>query len=176
MNRMYLAFAFLVTFTSANGAPATDSIIGTHKAEMGKPGNTVEISLVCEEETKCTLASVLKSGDRVLTDRQDLNKVRNVENLQFASNALKYAIDHQNQTPRSPDAIEAMNQLRPILSANPSVHNCWDLNYPTAEYMLACSLSGVPADAPSIYLFGTLLANCNDVFCRYIIVPMSRTK
>jgi hypothetical protein len=168
--------AFCLASTYPYATPASESIVGTHSLAMGKPGNGLEIVLECTKETTCTFTSISRSDKSPLKDIQTLNNVRPVEKLIFATNALKYAIDHQSQTPRFPDAIESMNRLRPVLLTNPSISKCWDLNYPSPEHMLACTLSNTPIDSPSIFLFATLMANCDDVFCRYVINPMSRTK
>jgi hypothetical protein len=169
-------FASLLVSTSAYSAPGAESIVGTYKLEMGKPGNSLEIILECTEETKCTITTISKSDKSPFKEVQVLNNVLPVKNLIYATNALKYAIDHQTQSPRFPDAIESMSRLRPVLSTNPSISKCWDLNYPSPEYMLACTLSNTPAHSPPIFLFGTLMTNCDDVFCRYLITPMSRAK
>jgi hypothetical protein len=168
--------AIFLASTYAYATPASETIVGTFSLAMGKSGNSLEIVLECTTETTCTFTSMSKSDKSPLKDIQTLNNVRPVEKLIYATNALKYAIDHQSQTPRFPDAIESMNRLRPVLLTNPSISKCWDLNYPSPEHMLACTLSNTPIDSPSIFLFATLMANCDDVFCRYVINPMSRIK
>jgi hypothetical protein len=102
--------------------------------------------------------------------------VRPASNLPQASSALRYATEQRSQTIDNPELALPMALLRPTLASNPSIAKCWDLNYPEPEYMLACTLSGAPAGSPPLYLFATLMANCGEGFCRYIIYPLSLVK
>lgn len=105
-----------------------------------------------------------------------LKDVRSVGNLAQARNALKHAIKHQEQTSRFRGAEDAMSHLRPFLSDNPDVAQCWDLNSPSPDYTLACTFTGSSTEASRVFLFTTLMASCTDVFCRYLIYPMSQVK
>ena len=162
---------------SAHSESTNDNIAGTFEAKMGKPGNSLTILLECESEFSCTFSAISQwKNNPPLQDKQVLRKVRPVENLIYAKNALKYAMDQQYRTIKNEEYAESMSKLRPVFSSNPSISKCWDLNYPSPDYMLACTFTNAPPDSPSIYLFGTLLANCGDAFCRYVINPMSRVK
>jgi len=120
---------------SAYAAPPAESIVGAYKFETEEPGNCFEVILECADETKCTFTTILKSGQNPSKYVLVLNSVRPVENLSYAANALKYAIDHQTQP--SKISAEAMRQLEPALSTSPSISKCWDLNHPFPEFMLA---------------------------------------
>ncbi|HJW54093.1 MAG TPA: hypothetical protein VJ577_02365 [Burkholderiaceae bacterium] len=124
MKRTSSFFAFLLVSASACSASVADNIVGAYMLEIGKPGNSLEIILECKEETECTFTSISKAEKSPFKEVQILKNVRPVDNLTYASNALKYAIDHQTQSPRFPDAIESMSRLRPVLSTNPSISRC----------------------------------------------------
>jgi hypothetical protein len=160
---------------AASHQAMSDSLAGTYKMELGPSGKGFEMVLACETESQCTLTSVSHGQQYPFKNEQVLNSVRPVADLTIASNALTFAIQHQGQTPKQKDAIDAMRQLRPILASNPRISGCWDLNSPVSEYTLACKLADTPTDSPPLYLFTTLMAACNDVFCRYLITPMWRT-
>ncbi len=153
--------------------PAEEGIVGTYRFETGKFGDSLEIVLSCVKKNKCTFTWISKNRNAPYEDKRVV-RVTRVSDLTDASTALKYAIAHQEDVPRTKDALEAMRQLRPTLSSNPVVSKCWDLNYPSSEHMLVCALTNTPADLAPIFLFSTLLGDCNDVFCRYLILPMSR--
>lgn len=175
MKHILLVIVSLCVCAAAHSEPANDNIVGAFELKMGKPGNSATIRLECESESSCTFTTISQWKSNPPTqDKQVLRKVRPVENLIYATNALKYAIDQQSRTIKNEEYAESMSKLRPVLSSNPSISKCWDLNYPSPEYMLACTLTNAPPDTPSIYLFGTLLANCGEAFCRYVINPMSR--
>lgn len=177
MKRTLLVLIALSLCASAHADLSNDGIVGTFELKMGKPDNSLVIQLECESESSCTFTTVsLWKGNPPRQDKQVLRKVRPVENLILATNALKYALGQQSRTIKNEEYAESMNRLRPVFSSNPSIAKCWDLNYPSPDYMLACTLADVSPDSPPIYLFGTLLANCGEAFCRYVINPMLRVK
>jgi hypothetical protein len=100
--------------------------------------------------------------------------VQPVANLTYASNALNYAIQWRDRPISNEEYAESIRRLRPVLSADPAISKCWDLGYPSPDYMLVCTLSNAPDGSPPIYLFSTLLANCGEAFCRFVINPMHR--
>lgn len=158
------------------GSPDADSLFGAYELKLGKPGKQVEIGLVCGSETACTMTTHVQSGANVVKDVRPLRGIVPVENLVHANNALQYAIRQQSETIRNEEYAESMDRLRPVLSSNPTVAKCWDLNYPAPEYLLACKLSDTPEGSPPLYLFGTLVSNCGEAFCRYVINPMLPVK
>lgn len=176
MKSITVALIAIGLCASAAAAPA-NSIVGTHEVSMGKQDNSVTIQLACESETACTLTSEAHGpGNRAYTDKQVLRKVRPVENLTYATYALKYAIGQKDKEFKNEENSEIMKRLRPAFASNPSIEKCWDLGYPEADYMLACTLTNASPEASTVYLFGTLMANCGEAFCRYTITPMSRVK
>jgi hypothetical protein len=169
------ALIALCLSASAYGEPASDSIVGKFELKTGNPDNSLEIHLECESETRCTFWTISQwKSNPPHQDRRALSKVRRVENLTTAINALNYAVGHQSLIIKNQEFAESMSKLRPVLSSGPSISKCWDLDYPSPEYLLVCTLANTPPDSPPIYLFGTLLANCGEGFCRYVINPMSR--
>lgn len=129
--------------------------------------------LECASESSCVFSTTAQSGKGPpQQDRQVLDSVRPAGNLAQAGNALRYAIEQRLRTLENPEFAEPMALLRPVLAGNPKIDRCWDLNYLEREYLLACTLS----NAPGLYLFASLMANCGEGFCRYIIYPLSRVK
>jgi len=159
------------TYAVADGA----AVIGTFELKLGTPDNSVTLHLQCKSESNCVLISTTqRNGAPPGQSKQILNNVRPVDNLNEAANALTYAIRQRSQPIKNREYGELMNRLQPVLSASPTIDKCWDLNYPLPGYMLACTLSPSASANTPIYLFGTLLANCGEAFCRYVISPMSR--
>ena len=118
-----ILFSLLLS-ACAHTPPSAESIVGTVGIEIGKPGNNLRIVLECENETSCTFTTIRNS----VKDRNSvnaLNMVRPVDNLVYAKNALKFAIEHRTESSRYQDSIEAMNHLRPVFSTNPSISKCW---------------------------------------------------
>lgn len=175
MNFLPLITTTVLLSACAHTITAPESIVGTHKSEMGKPGDNIAMSLACERETDCTFTTIINGvagPDSVVI----LKKVKPVADLIEAKYALNHAIEHQRKTPQTRDNTEAMNRLRSTLSTKPSVSRCWDLDYPEPSYMLVCTLSNTPAQSAPLFLFATLMENCRDVFCRYLILPMRDSK
>jgi hypothetical protein len=169
---------FLAVFFACSLAHATENsgtIVGAFEATLTNEAGSLRLHFECETESLCKLTTESQSGKRPPTkDVQVLNKIRPVEKLTEAAYALRYAIDKRSSQSRSGEYAELMRRLGPVLSSNPSLGRCWDLTYPTPGYSLACTLANAPAESPPVYLFFTLMANCGDVFCRYVIYPLSR--
>ena len=177
MKRSLYAFVAIFIHSPAHADPTNDSILGTYELKMGKPGNSITIRLDCENESNCNFTTISQwKNNPPVQDKQALRNVRPVVNLNQATNALKYAIKQQGHHFKNEEYAESMSKLRPVLSSNPTIDKCWDLNFPEPEYMLICTLTNAPAESPPIYLFGTLMASCGEAFCRYVINPMSRIK
>lgn len=161
----------------AHSEPANEAIIGSFEIKMSNPGNSLYIQLDCKSDVSCTLTTTSQQGsNQPTTDKQSLNQITHLQNLTEANYALKYAIEQQSNTIKSKEFSEPMEKLRPVLSTNPSIEKCWDLNYPSPTYMLACSLNGNSSNKYNLYLFGALLSNCGEAYCRYVIYPMTRLK
>ncbi len=173
-----IRFLVLLCISSAAYSSAKDvGIIGKFEMNMSKPGSSLGMRLECENETTCKLITNMTSKQNPPTQNiQVLKKINPVENLVYASNALKYAIERRSNEMSNDENREMMKHLGPVLSTNPTVSKCWDLNYPETDYMLACAFSGNSSDKPTIYLFITLLANCDEAFCRFVIWPMTQVK
>jgi hypothetical protein len=153
------------------------AIVGAFRAELGNAADSVEIQLECESESSCVLTTTARSaGESPTIERKALKNVRPVENLTDASNALEYAIEQKSAEIRNEEYLRIMTRLRPVLESHPRIGKCWDLNYTSPDYMLVCTLANAPAGSPPIYLFGTLLANCGEAFCRFVIYPLSKAR
>jgi len=161
----------------ANGSRAGAAIVGAFRAALGNAADSVEIQLECESESSCVLTTTSRSaGESPTVERKALKNVRPVENVTDASNALEYAIEQKSAEIRNEEYLQIMTRLRPVLEAHPRIGKCWDLNYTSPDYMLVCTLASAPAGSPPIYLFGTLLANCGEAFCRFVIYPLSKAR
>ena len=177
MKLLLLPLAALCLSMPVHSEPVKETIVGTFELKMGKPGNSVEINLECETESNCKFITTSQwKTNSPQRNNQALNKVQPLDNLSEATAALNYAINQQSVPIKNEEYAESIRKLKPILSTNPSIDKCWDLNYPAPKYMLACTISNSSLTNPSIYLFGTLMANCGEAFCRYVINPMERIK
>jgi len=177
MQRVSPCCATLLLCLVAHSASAAEPIVGTFEVKLGTPANSAEIRLECVSESRCTFTYIAKVGNEPpAVEKKTLNDVRPVDKLTQAAGALKYAISQRSEEIRHEEYAEVMSRLRPILATNPTVAKCWDLNYTSPDYMLACTLTGAPPASPPLYLFGTLMANCGEAFCRFVIYPMSRVK
>ncbi|WP_139167157.1 hypothetical protein [Chromobacterium sphagni] len=158
----------------AQSAPAA-GLAGDFTASIGQAGNQLQLQLACRDDSHCMLTTVFSApGAPAQPYRQQLDQVRLLQDSGEATAALQFAIRHQDDSALPPDLAEAMARLKPALAAKPAIRQCWDLNAPQAGYMLACSLSGIPAGAAPLYLFGSLQADGQQGFQRYVIYPLSR--
>lgn len=175
--RISLALAITFCFSLAHAADNAGTIIGTYEAMLANETNSLRLRLECETESQCKLTMESQSGKKpAAKDIQVLNQVRPIETATQAAFALQYAIDKRSSQSKNPEYAELMRRLGPALSSSPSLGRCWDLSYPTPGYSLACTLTKTPEGSPPVFLFFTLLANCGDAFCRYVIYPLSRSQ
>jgi hypothetical protein len=171
---------FLAGFFACSLAHAIEksgTIVGEFEANITNDAGSLRLHFECETESLCRLTTESQSGKRPPTkDVEILNNIRPVEKLAEAEYALRHAIDKRSSQSRSGEYTELMRRLGPVFSSNPVLGRCWDLTYPTPGYSLACTLANGPVENPPVYLFFTLMANCGDVFCRYVIFPLSRSR
>jgi hypothetical protein len=170
--------ALIISFflcSSLYAAPSSETIIGSFETSMGPFDNRLTIRLVCRTETSCKYTNISKRGSaRPFEEIRLFENVRPLENLTFASNALKYAIDQKDREIKNPHFAVMLQELSPALAANPKIAKCWNLSHPESRYMLACTLDEVPEGSAPLYLFASLLASCSEAFCGYIIMPLDR--
>lgn len=177
MKHVLSVLAAFFLCASAQAQSATGSIVGRHQLMMGQADNGVEMRLDCESESSCELVFTAHwKGNPPTQHRQTLRNVHPAEDLTGAEQALRYAVDQRARPIRIPEFAVLINKLQPVLSSNPSISKCWDLNYTSPGYMLACTFADSTPDSPSVYLFATFAANCGEAFCKYLIYPLSPVK
>jgi len=170
-------YAALFLCLAAHSAGGSEPIVGAFEVKLGTPSSSGEIRLECASESSCKFTYIAKVGNEPpVVEEKALNDVRPVDQPTEAAGALKYAIRQRSEEIRHEEYAEVMRRLRPVLATDPTVAKCWDLNHLSPGYLLVCTLSGAPPASPPLYLFGTLLANCGEGFCRFVIYPMSRVK
>ena len=158
----------------ASSAPAA-GLAGDYRASIGAPGNRLLLQLSCRDDAHCELATTVEvAGAPSQPVHQRLDQVLALQDKTEAENALRFAVRHRGDQPLPPDLAEAMAKLKPVLSGQPAIRQCWDLNLPQPGEMLACTLSGTPAGSAPLYLFGTLQADGQPGFQRYVIYPLTR--
>jgi hypothetical protein len=153
---------------------AEPELVGKYRVKIGKPGNSMEMQLECKSETSCIFTTISQwEKDPPAKETKKLDKVSPVTELKYVSNALNYAIGQRSAKIKNDEFGLPMALLRPVLAANPTIGKCWDLNHSTETYMLVCTLDKTPKGSAPLYLFGTLMANCGEGFCGYVIYPLS---
>lgn len=168
-------FTYLCIFIFPPCNASAQEIVGAFEIKLGGAANSNELRLECDRALNCKFTTTSQQGSRPASqDVQILEEVRRVENIAQASNALKYAIEQRARSIQQIEFAELLTRLGPVLSNEPSVEKCWDLNYPSPTYLLACTVSDATEKGSPIYLFATLMATCGEAFCRYIIYPMAR--
>ena len=170
-----IVVAAIVSMTRPSISIAQD-LIGTFRSKVVVGTSSVDLKLQCGSETSCEFSTANSDRGQVPTeDRQTLNAVQPLANLQEVNYALRYAYEHRNAKVHHEEYAAIMAQLRPLLAKDPKIDKCWDLNYPSPTYMVVCFVSDPAWRRNSALLFGTLLAGCSEAFCRYVINPMQRT-
>lgn len=166
----------LITYSIARADTVEPDIVGTFKTKLGDEKFSQELSLQCESASNCKLTTTAQFGqDKPTKNVQALGKVQPLGNLSQAAYALRYATAQQSAPIKKPEYSELMRRLQSYFSNNPSIKQCWDLNYPTPEYSLVCTFSGTSSEPPPVFLLFSLQTNCSEAFCKYVIYPMSRT-
>ena len=170
-------FACMFIGILALGEANAQELVGAFQITIGNSASSVELRLECESESTCVFMTISQQGSgSPVHDINMLGKVRPVDDLARASNALKYAVEQRSRRIQNPEFADLMKRLGPVMSGAPIVKKCWDLNYNSPAYLLACAIPDRSAGRTSLYLFATLTADCGEAFCRYIIYPMTRVK
>jgi len=148
-------------------------IVGTFGFHVGKPGNSNDTVIDCESEQRCQVISTLDYAGKQTTSTDRITKITPGD-IATPQGALDYAVEQRNAVITNPEYVDAMNLLRPVLATHPKVSRCWDLNWPTPSYTLLCTFVGDKATLPVVYAFFSLVANCRQAFCGYVIFPLTR--
>src|SRR6185295_4999491 len=156
---------------------AAQSLIGTFQTTLANEVQSATLQLLCKSEKSCVFTyTSQETGGEPNSERKSLN-VQPLKDRREVDGAFGYALDHKGEEiVDNTEFIEIMKQLRPILDDGPAIGKCWDLNYVEPTYMVACYVSQKSSKRPTLFLFGTLMADCGEAFCRYIIYPMQRVK
>jgi hypothetical protein len=163
----------LLGVTSAGHAMAAAPFVGTLGFHAGSPGNSTDVVFNCESEQRCQVLTTIDHAGKQTTSTDLVTKITDGD-ISAPQGALDYAVSQRNAAITNAEYIDAMNLLRPILSSNPKVSRCWDLNWPTPTYTLLCTFSGTATGPPVVYAFFALVANCRQAFCGYVIFPLTR--
>jgi hypothetical protein len=165
-------FCLLAFLPAAVRAQTPAGFSGTYSIELpervGEKTPLVKWQLSCEG-TSCTLAI---AGDQA--EVFDRLQPATRQDFEYARNALRYARQHKDA------AEDQAPHLMPLLDSASDLHSCIDLGFrkprsPDSEqagYTLLCKPEHTPWHRPVVLIFGTVLANCGPLFCRYEIVPL----
>ena len=177
MNKCACFFACTFIGILALSETNAQELKGAFQITIGNSSSSVELRLECESESTCVFMTISQQGSgSPVHDINMLGEVRPVDDLAQASNALKYAVEQRSRRIQNPEFADLLKRLGAVMSGALIIKKCWDLNYNSPAYLLACAIPDPSAGRTSIYLFATLTADCGEAFCRYIIYPMTRVK
>lgn len=153
----------------------TNNITGSFEFLEG----TFKVQLECISEQDCVWTESSNSPPNPpFKASQKLGGVQLTEKISTASASLKYMIDKKDQKNLNRDGEMLIKKLYSVLSSNPVISKCWDLDSKRPTFKLACTMSNIPPGSPPLYLFILTPTNCReaDAFCGYAIMPMQRVK
>ena len=154
----------------SGGGKFPSYFVGTFKDIVPEiTGGTVpntKISINCSRSGDCDF----QIGENAAVS---LKASANVPDLKYAKDALTYAKEH-GSVPASSYLSWHANNLKPLLSSKSEIESCLDLTSDSLPegYMLMCKLDRDPWNRKSILILGTQLSTCNELFCRFEIVPL----
>lgn len=158
--------------------PSIDIPAGIYSFHVGNADNGVDSELTCMARSTCTLKSTMTLDSPPVIESHPLRGVTRLNQVpQGVIGALEAAVGERDKPVVPPDMAELMAKLRPMLAAQPQITGCWDLNDPTPDISLACTIREGHAGPARLYMFYALVADCHEGmgFCMYVIVPLKWT-
>lgn len=173
---LFAASAIILTLTSCVSNPSqttssfnNPSFEGTYISQ-NETSNVIK--LTCVSDKSCTLESTSTIDGKSYTDKKKYPAASRLTDLAQVKYAYDYAQENRNKPSTSPSDAQSIKQLEPLFDKNPAITNCIDLDPEYPKYMVACKVTPSPWSAPTVLLFGTVLANCGQHFCRFAIMPL----
>lgn len=161
--------AFLLSSAVALANPLPE---GIYAGKIEFDQSSMEMALDCaREECQLDTTFITRGGapDRI---SEPLTEITPVENLDEAQFALEYARSQKSARISKREFSELIQHLQPLLNSNLDFEKCFDVHYGGESYSLVCSTAKSAWEKPSLFYLGSLLANCGEGFCRYVIYPL----
>jgi len=167
ISAIFSVFALVSTAALANPLPE-----GTYAGKIEFDQSSMEMKLVCAQE-ECQLNTVFVTrGGRPDQNSEPLTEITPVENLDEAQFALEYARSQRSARISKREFSELIQHLQPLLKSDLNFEQCFDVHYGGDAYSLVCNTAKSAWEKPSLLYLGSLLANCGEGFCRYVIYPL----
>lgn len=159
----------------ACASPAADIPPGTYRWHIAAPDGDIVSELVCDARSGCTETATIPTVNGPQVQTHALPHVTRFDKVPPGpAGALQVAVAERDKPAQAPDLALLQKLLQPMLAARPEVTGCWDLDDPTPEVTLACTIRERGSSASRLYMFYALVADCHDGmgFCEYVIVPL----
>ncbi len=168
--RPIIALLFLtISAACAQTQSVSDLIVGKFRGEFSTTERTLNIALNCSSATECLFDWDKSKGNK-------FNKVTQISDFEFASNALECARRRTPSLITNPETIAEQSRLEPTLASGAKLEKCWDMNNPTPTYTLACTVNLQKFREENIYLFVAAPGSRGEGACGYMIFPLSRQR
>lgn len=160
---------FLIVSTAAVANPLPD---GRYVGKIEFDQSSMEMTLHCAQE-QCQLdTTFVTRGGEPNQNSQPLTEITPVADLGEAQYALDYARSQKSAKIGRREFSELIKSLQPLLISDLAMDQCFDVHYGGEKYSLVCSTGKSAWDKPSLLYLGTLMSNCGEGFCRYVIYPL----
>lgn len=163
----FAAFLFVIPVAWANPLPQ-----GSYTGKIEFDQSSMEMTLDCAQEDCQLHTTFVTRGGAPNQMSEPLTEITPVENLDEAQFALEYARSQKTARISRREFSELIKHLQPLLNSNLDFEKCFDVHYGGESYSLVCSTAKSAWEKPSLFYLGSLLANCGEGFCRYVIYPL----
>jgi hypothetical protein len=188
----YSAHSFVKTLTVSLGAflaiSASSICLAQKSASANAGGNlgfkgaysattkpSESMTLRCISDSDCTLEVVAAFDGKPESSQMKFPSARRLENVEQVRYAYNYARERSTKKPTNPRDEAMLKQLEPLFARNPEIVGCLDLDPQQPQYVVACKFSPSPWKVDAVIIFGTVLAGCGPLFCRFELIPFLET-
>lgn len=164
-----IATGCLLATAAAYASPLPD---GRYVGKVQFDQSSMEMALSCAQ-AQCQLdTTFVTRGGQPSRAVQTLKEITPVEDLSEAQSALDYARSQKSAHIDKREFSALIQHLQPLLNTDLVFDKCYDVHVGGETYSLVCTTPKSAWEKPSVLYLGSLLANCGEGFCRYVIYPL----
>lgn len=170
--RSISAVVFVFSLASQAASAANPLPEGSYAGKIEFDQSSMEMRLRCGPEDCQLETAFVTRGGAPNRNSEPLTEITPVENLDEAQFALEYARSQKSARIGKREFSALIQHLQPLLNADLVFDKCYDVHYGGENYSLVCTTAKSAWEKPSVLYLGSLLANCGEGFCRYVIYPL----
>lgn len=159
-------------------ATVPDQLLGNFASRIAVATATANfaMSLSCNQFSGCALANTSTQNGTPSTTVTTIRDIYPLKDFGQVRLSFQYAKTHQDDAIVNPEHAAIMAALRPYLSPDQEIGECFDLGIGGRDASVACTLKSPPIKNPALLFLGATLGACANGFCGYVIYPLQRVE